>query len=155
MSKDIISLFIFLQNTKQSIIVDDEGSDLMINPNQIKGKIGETLEDDIAHLKDNSVSLKVLSNTEIKTGITGTGMQTVFDMASLVDPTKSIVLVAFLEVKNTSTDLSMNFEIINYTNTLNSGIVEAGQVISLSSERSDLIIKADMDCEVTYTIKYI
>lgn len=127
----------------------------MINPNQIKGKIGETLEDDIVHLRDNSVSLRILSNTEIKTDITGSGMQIVFDMSSLIDPQKNVVLIAFLEVKNSSPDLPMNFEIINYTNTLNTGTVDAGKIMSLSSERSDLVIKVDRNCEVTYTVKYI
>jgi hypothetical protein len=124
----------------------------MINANQIRGTIGETLADDVAYLRDNSGSVKKIEGSEEKTGLTA--MTEVLDMSTIVDPEKNVVLVSHIQVTNISSS-EASFEIRNFGSSVQTGTAKAGETISLSSEMSDLVVSFSRDCRVSYSIKYI
>jgi hypothetical protein len=148
----IISLFIFLLIIEHSIIISYKGSEKMIGQNQIGGQFGETLLDDIKYLKENS--MKLIVDSQSVTHDTITTMTDVFNVSSLIDDTKNIILSCSISIKNTSTTNFIDFQILDGDLVLHEGRINPDMILSFSSDKPTLSIKVNGNCVVNYTIKY-
>lgn len=124
----------------------------MINPNQIKGSIGQTLEDDIKYLKENSATLRVISNTISHDNVTD--YQKVLVMSELIDTKKHSILESNIEITNTSTTNIIDFKIIDNGKVLYGGKIDADKTMMFSTSRPNLSVEVNGNCKVNYTIKY-
>jgi hypothetical protein len=120
---------------------------------EIEGQIGKTLEDDIRHIRDNAVSLKII-NESVDVPNDNGAMKTIFDASVKVDNERSVILTTMLEITNTG-EKNVNFEVINLENIIHYGVIQPGKILSLSSERNDLRVRTDGPCRLSYTIKHI
>jgi hypothetical protein len=81
-------------------------------------------------------------------------MQVILDVSSIIDPEKNVVLVNHVLVTNNGS-ATANFRIENFGAEVQTGTVESGKTISLSSEMSDLKISLNQNCTVNYTLRYV
>lgn len=124
----------------------------LIHAKQVKGQFKRTLAEDIKYLSESALKVETLSDT-INITNSSNDLKTVFDIANFVTRTH-IILSSSIEIVNTSGE-NMNFEVINYSNTIHYGSVNPNGIMSMNTERNDLKIKTDTNCTVTYNIKVL
>lgn len=123
-----------------------------MDQSKIKGQIGESLKDDIDHIRRNSLTLETLVGSDPVTNDNSL-MKTVFSSALLVRES-DIVLNTILEVTNTG-QASINFMVVNLDTEVYQGIIQPGKILSLNSDRTDIRVSTDGACKVNYTIRYL
>ncbi|AMS01278.1 hypothetical protein AR9_g194 [Bacillus phage AR9] len=125
----------------------------MINQNQIKGIIGNTIKEDILSLQKNSLSVNSKSETKDFTNITN--LTEIFNMSNILNTIGGTsVISCSINIKNKNS-IAIPFKITSLGSVLHEGNIDAGKVMAFSSQRSDLVISIGGNCTLTYSIKSI
>ncbi|ALN97933.1 hypothetical protein Bp8pS_254 [Bacillus phage vB_BpuM-BpSp] len=127
----------------------------MINQNQIRGIIGNTLKDDINSLKENAGgSLSVQEKKESKT-VQQAEMSELLNISKLLDLSKEILISGSISLINKSSTSNGSYEVYNNGTKMYEGTIPPSRQFFIRIEDSDFIIKVKGNFSLDYTLKYL